>query len=287
MKVVSFKVPKVSEEAFRFQEDKVPYFYDQLHQHPELQIMLIEKGEGTLIAGDYVGRFESGDLFVLGSGLPHVFRSDKHYYSKKSKSKAHALSIYFNENYLGEAVWRLQEMEQARKFMKSALNGFRAKDGSDKEEIVTMIRMLKKEKGLNKLITFLRILERLSQSSQFAQLCISPSNEKRQLDEGKRMNDILTFTFKECHRKIYIEEVADVDHLSEEAFCRYFKIRTRKTYTNFLNEVRISHACKLLIANESSIQDICFQTGFSNLSNFNRIFKKVTGKTPSQYVQVR
>lgn len=280
MKIVSFKVPKVSEEAFRFQEDRVPYFYDQLHQHPELQIMLIEKGEGTLVAGDYVGRFESGDLFVLGSGLPHVFRSDKHYYSKKSKTKAHALSIYFNENYLGEEVWRLQEMEQARKFMKSAVNGFCVK--GNKDEIVPLIRSLKKEKGLNKLITFLGILEKLMHS-QLAQLCISPVNEKLQQDEGKRMNDILAFTFKECHRKIYIEEVADVAHLSAEAFCRYFKVRTRKTYTTFLNEVRVSHACKMLIANEHSIQAVCFQTGFSNISNFNRIFKKVTGKTPSQY----
>ncbi len=284
MKVVSFKVPKISEEAFRLQEDKVLHFYDQLHQHPELQIMLIEKGEGTLIAGDYVGRFESGDLFVLGSGLPHVFRNDKLYYSKRSKTKVHALSIYFNENYLGEGVWRLQEMAQARKFMQSALNGFRVI--GNKEEIVSLIRSLKKEKGLNKLITFLAIIEKLIHS-ELVQLCISPANEKLQTDEGKRMNDILAFTFKECHRKIYIEEVADVAHLSAEAFCRYFKIRTRKTYTNFLNEVRVSHACKMLIANEHSIQDICFQTGFSNLSNFNRIFKKVTGKTPSQYVQVR
>ncbi len=100
------------------------------------------------------------------------------------------------------------------------------------------------------------------------------------------MNNILAFTFKESHRKIYIEEVAEVANLSEEAFCRFFKLRTRKTYTNFLNEMRVSQACKLLIANESSIQDICFQTGFSNLSNFNRIFKKVTGKTPSQYIRI-
>jgi AraC-like DNA-binding protein len=284
VKVVSFKVPQVSQEAFRFQEDKVAHFYDQLHQHPELQIMLIEKGEGTLIAGDYVGRFESGDLFVLGSGLPHVFRSDARYYSRKSKACSHSLSIYFNESYLGEGIWKLNEMEAARRFMNAALNGFRVKAGAEKDQLVLMMRLLKKERGIAKLITFMRILEKLTHSSHLSRLSISPSNEKLQHDEGKRMNNILAFTFKECHRKIYIEEVADVAHLSPEAFCRYFKVRTRKTYTNFLNELRISHACKLLIAKDHSIQDICYQTGFSNRSNFNRIFKKVTGKTPSQYI---
>ncbi len=285
MKVVSFNVPKVSAEAFRFQEDIVPHFYDQLHQHPELQIMLIEEGEGTLIAGDYVGRFKAGDLFVIGSGLPHVFRNDKHYYSAASKLKAHAFSIYFNESYLGDFFWKLPELERAHKFMMKAVRGFRV-EGYEKEIISSMIRSLKREKNLKRVISFLSILNQLSESKNLTALCISSWNEKVQEDEGKRMNEILTFTFKECHRKIYIEEVAEVAHLSSEAFCRYFKFRTRKTYTNFLNEVRVSHACKLLISNQHSVQDICFQTGFSNLSNFNRIFKKVTGKTPSQYVQL-
>jgi AraC-like DNA-binding protein len=285
MKVVSFNVPKVSAEAFRFQEDVVAHFYDQLHQHPEVQIMLIEKGEGTLIAGDYVGRFNPGDLFVIGSGLPHVFRNDKHYYSPSSRLKAHAFSIYFNESYLGDFFWKLPELEVVRKFMLKAVRGFRI-DGPEKELICSMIRSLKQEEGLKRIISFFSVLNLLAESKQLSSLCISSWNEKLQVDESKRMNQILAFTFRECHRKIYTEEVAEVAHLSSEAFCRYFKLRTRKTYTNFLNEVRVSHACKLLISEHYSVQDICFQTGFSNLSNFNRIFKKVTGKTPSQYVQL-
>src|SRR5882672_4036344 len=99
MKVVAFNVPKIKREAFRFQEDGGAHFYDQLHQHAEIQIMWILQGEGTLIAGDYVGRFGGGDLYVIGSGLPHVFRSDKTYYQLKSKLKVKAFSIYFNEKY--------------------------------------------------------------------------------------------------------------------------------------------------------------------------------------------
>ena len=115
-------------------------------------------------------------------------------------------------------------------------------------------------------------------------LSVSSHNRDYSNREGKRMNEILQFTFRESHRKIYIDEVADVANLSTEAFCRYFKLRTRKTYTGFLNEVRISHACKLIIEKDLGIQEICHQSGFSNLSNFNRIFKKVTGKTPTTYL---
>jgi AraC-like DNA-binding protein len=184
---------------------------------------------------------------------------------------------------LGNFFWELDELEETRKFLTAAIRGFRV-GGKDKEMISNTIRNLKKEKGLKKLISFFFLLEKIS-SSELTPLCITSWNENLLTDEGKRMNDILAFTFRECHRKIYIEEVADVAHLSPEAFCRFFKIRTRKTYTNFLNEVRVSQACKLLISKEQAVQDICFQTGFSNLSNFNRIFKKVTGKTPSQYVK--
>jgi len=98
MRVVAFNVPQVKNEAFRLQLDRGKHFYDQLHQHSEIQIMWIEEGEGTLIAGDYIGRFGPNDLFVLGSGQPHVFRSDKTYFEAKSKLKSRAISIYFNEN---------------------------------------------------------------------------------------------------------------------------------------------------------------------------------------------
>src|SRR5882672_2555501 len=116
MKVVAFNVPKIKREAFRFQEDSGHHFYDQLHQHAEIQIMLILQGEGTLIASDYVGRFGPGDLYVIGSGQPHVFRSDKNYYESKSKLTVRAVSIYFNEKYWGDSFWQLEEMKLIRKF---------------------------------------------------------------------------------------------------------------------------------------------------------------------------
>jgi len=281
MKVVDFKVPKIKKEAFRFQEDSGRRFYDQLHQHSEIQIMLIVKGEGTLIAGDYVGRFGANDLFVIGSGQPHVFRSDRSYYDPKSKLIVKALSLYFNEDYLSDSFWELDEMKMVRKFTARALLGMRV-TGKNGIEIGSMIHQLKKAHGLNRLILFFSVLKMLTEANKARPLSISSDNRFRQ-EESRRMNSILSFTFSESHRQIYIREVAREASLSPEAFCRYFKLHTRKTYTNFLNEVRVSEACKMLINKDSTIEDVCYQCGFSNLSNFNRIFKRIIGKTPSKY----
>lgn len=284
MKVVDFKVPQTSRQAFRVQVDALPYFYDKLHQHKEAQIMLIEDGQGTLVAGDYVGRFKSGELYVLGSNQPHVFRSDPAYYEPTNGLSVRSLSIYFNESYLGDDFWSLEEMGDARELLFHAKRGLSV-TGQTQAHVVEEMHQLTHSSGIQKLQSFFTILNLLIESTDISPLSVAAPTDSYSHHEGKRMNEVLQFTFQQSHRKIYVEEVARMANLSVEAFCRYFKLRTGKTYTSFLNEVRISNACKLLIEAELSVQDICFQVGFNNLSNFNRIFKKVTGKKPSQYLR--
>jgi AraC-like DNA-binding protein len=283
MKVVPFNVPHLSKEAFRSQVDEKPHFYDELHAHPEIQLMLILKSEGTLIVGDYIGRFAAGDIYLIGSHLPHVFRNDKAYYQSSKRLKAHSISLYFNKHYLGEHFWQLDEMKAVRKLVEKSGRGLKIY-GRTKDSIEKEIIKVSTLHGIDKIISFFEILKRLVSTKELKSLSVSNAYESCSESEGKRMNDILRFTFKESHRKIYISQVADIAHLSNEAFCRYFKTRTGKTYTNFLNEVRVSSACKLLINKDLSIQDVCFQVGFNNLSNFNRVFKRVIGKTPSRYL---
>jgi len=282
MKVIPFQVPKTGQEAFRLQVDALPYFYHRLHQHSETQIMLIEKGEGTLIVGDYVGRFNAGDVYVIGSGQPHVFRSDESYYHTRSKKNVQATAIYFDEHYAGENFWKLQELKDIRLFL-SKVGAMRV-EAKTQKEVVSLIQQITQAQKAIKLILFLQLLHALSQSKNLKRLSVAPVQNLAQ-EEDKRMNDVLQFTFRQSNRKIKISEVASVANLSSGAFCRYFKIRTRKTYTNFLNEVRISHACKRLIEGEPNIQSVAYGSGFQNLSHFNRQFKKVTGKTPSTYIK--
>ncbi len=284
MKVIPFQVPQTKKEAFRVQVDRLPHFYDKLHQHHEVQIMLIEKGEGTLIAGDYVGRFKPGEIYIIGSKQAHVFRSDDQQMTPSHETRAASLSIMFDEKYLGEHFWQLDEMEPARQLLQKAERGMKIR-GKALEQICNLMLSVANQADIDRMITFFTIIKVLSDTNDYDLLSVSTPQESNGHGEGKRMNDILQLTFGESHRKIYIDEVAKVANLSTEAFCRYFKMRTGKTYTNFLNEVRVSNACKLLINKDLSVQDVCYESGFSNLSNFNRIFKKVTGKTPSRYLQ--
>ncbi|MBL7871567.1 MAG: helix-turn-helix domain-containing protein [Cyclobacteriaceae bacterium] len=284
MKVIPFQVPKISKEAFRIQVDSALVFYDKLHHHPETQIMYIKSGAGTLIAGDYVGRFTSGNLFLIGSNQPHVFKSDEIYYEPKSKLRSNSISLYFEEKYAGENFWQMNELADIRQFILNAGVGYRI-EGETKVQLIGLIEEVSNAKSIERLIVFMQLLKTLSESHELKPLSATNSQTLFTANEGKRMNDILQFTFRESHRKIKTLEVAEVANLSPAAFCRYFKVRTRKTYTNFLNEVRISHACKLLIEGDPNIQSVCYKVGFHNLSHFNRQFKKVTGKTPSRYIR--
>ena len=279
-KVVSFNVPQTEHEVVRVQVDEVPHFYDQLHQHPEIQITLIKAGEGTLIAGDYVGRFQAGDVFAIGSGQPHVFRCDQSFYKDNSSIDAKSISLYFSEKYFGRELWGSNELAGVREFAHACRQGFQLTGATIKESAIC-VEQLNRCSGLEKLIGFFSLLKLLAETKNKKNLALQSS--RLLVREEGRMNSIVEFTFRESYRKIYLTEVAKLANISVEAFCRYFKLHTRKTYINFLNEVRVSHACKLLIQKDCSIQEVCYQTGFSNVSNFNRIFKKITAKTPVSF----
>lgn len=274
-RVVSFNVPQTEHEVVRVQVDEVAHFYDQLHQHPEIQIMWIESGEGTLIAGDYVGRFQPGEIYVIGGGQPHVFRCDQEYYGETLKARS--TSLYFNEKYFGKELWSSNELNSVREFAEASRRGLQL-PADIATPMVECVRRIVNAEGLPRLIAFFTLLHLLTSSSGLKKLALLPG--KLPGNEEGRMNTILEFTFRESHRRIYLEEVAQRANLSVEAFCRYFKVHTRKTYISFLNEVRISHACQLLIHRDLSVEQVCYQSGFSNVSNFNRMFKKITGKTP-------
>jgi len=283
MKVVAFKVPKNEREAFRLQVDDMPHLYDKLHQHPEIQITLVEESEGTLIAGDYVGRFAPGDIFILGSNLPHVFKNEAIYYQQPDVAKARAISVFFDAESWGKEFWFLTETQHFKEFIRQAKRGFQV-GGSLKEEATPLIRQLLFSKDLKRLIYLLELMELFHlRKAELQFLSMYERNDEMRTEEGERMNNIIHFTLNESGRFISLKEIASVANMTREAFCRYFKERTRKTYVSFLNEIRISNACRLLMDPQQTKASIAYEVGFNNLSHFNRVFKKVMGKTPSEY----
>jgi AraC-like DNA-binding protein/quercetin dioxygenase-like cupin family protein len=279
MKIVPFQIPKNTQEAFRVQVDVMPHLYNHLHQHPEIQLTLIKESHGTLVAGDYVGPFHAGDVFVIGSNQPHVFRNDEKFFRKKSK--AVTITVFFDETTLGENFWQLQEIKPLHFFLKNSSGGYRI-TGKKRKKLAEYLLIIANVSGIERIIIFLQILQELSGKKEMHPLTKSIIQRNIKTYDGNRLNKVIEFTFREFSRTITLKEVAALANLTPEAFCKYFKTRTRKTYISFLNEIRVNHACRLL-TEDKSIAGICYDCGFTNLSNFNRIFRKLKKVSPGEW----
>ena len=276
MKALPFKIPKVEDSSFHLQIDDEPYFYDKLHQHPELQLTWIVKGEGTLIYGDYLGEFKPNEVFLMGSNVPHVFRSRAEYYENNGL-RILAKSIFFKPDLIRKGQAILPELSQLEGLLLAAYRGLKI-NPEESQKLIHQIDEVFRANPLSRLGQTLCLIDELGKTelqplSQLPQKSITEN-------QGRRLDDVFKFTLENYHRPIQLEEVADVVHMNKAAFCRYFKQHTRKTYLNFLNEIRLQKATELLRTTELSVAQIAYEVGFNNLSNFNRTFKLVKGSTP-------
>ncbi len=283
MKALPFRIPKTEQTSFRVQVDDEPYFYDRLHYHPEWQITVILRGTGTLFVGDGINRFQAGDVFAVGSNVPHLLRSDALYYQSASPG-VYAISLFFEQNSFGKGFFDIPEMQHIADFLSATSRGVRVLGNAVAELQELMINIVT-ENSFQRLQSLLEILNTFAEAQEFEYLSNSSFTEAQKETDGARLNEVLEFTLTHYQRPIQLEEAAQVASLSVPAFCRYFKLRTRKSYIQFLNELRVSAACKLLAEREANISEICYEVGFNNLSNFNRQFKRVTGFTPSAYLR--
>ena len=278
MKVLPFQIPKPEHDALIYQIDKELVFYDKFHQHEEIQISFISEGEGTLIVGDTVNYYKKGDILALGSNLPHVFKSDS---SKNITSEM--LTLFFTKTAFGEHFFDLEELRELRLFFKRLNHGFKVSPKTNKFQ--TLFNQFEGSSKLNRFLVFLELLKLLVKS-KYQPLSSFIYDKKYTDSEGKRMRDVMDFTMKNYPNKISLETVAMVSSMTKNAFCKYFKKRTNKSYFSFLNELRIENASKLLLSDEGfSIAEIADQSGFNNISNFNRQFKTVKKMSPSAYKQ--
>jgi len=285
MRVVQFTIPVARENSVIVQEDIMPHFYNHLHRHNETQITWILKGEGTLIAGNYMQPFKPGDIYVLGANQPHIFKSDPVYFDKRRKKSVHGLTFFFNPDGFFQTILDLPETKSIKKFVESTSYGLQA-PASEEKRISTEMLAIKKSKQGFRLAAFIRLLQILADIKDWKMLAsISPEYSFSDA-EGIRMNGVYQFTMTHYSDNIKLKQIADVAYLTPQAFCRYFKKHTRKTYVTFLSEIRINEACKKILAGDfESISSVAYDTGFASAVSFNRVFKKITGKSPRQYLK--
>ncbi|WP_044402099.1 AraC family transcriptional regulator [Lacinutrix sp. Hel_I_90] len=276
MKVFPFKIPKPEQNALVFQEDYDLAFYDKLHQHEDIQLSYIVEGEGTLIVGDTVNDYKTGDVLVIGSHLPHVFKSDR-----QASEHSHMLTLFFTKTSFGKDFFELEALNELKVFFKRSINGF--KMTAHQNAMQDYFFQLKTASKLSQFIIFLELLKTASKGN-YKSLSSFVYDKKYTDIEGKRLAQVFEYTLSNFENEIMLNQIADVANMTKNAFCKYFKKRTNKTYVRFLNELRIEQACKLMRASsELIICDIAYQSGFNNLSNFNRQFKAIKSISPSDY----
>lgn len=282
MKPHLLKVSLNPESSFNIFHRKGVDFYNQWHFHPEIELIYIHEGRGTRFIGTDVHRFEPGELFLFGSNLAHMWRCDPEYFLENSARKAEVTIIYFHHDFLGDKFFNVPELKSIESLLEKAKQGIKL-TGDTKVRIKELMGKLSEAKGLERIITLLTILNTMANSKEKEYINSIYHEVNTERSEATRLNKVFQYVSDNFQRKISLSEIASVANLSTKGFCRYFKSKTRKTFYDFLLEVRVAHACNLLLEKDMSIYEVCYDCGFNNLSNFNRYFKKIMNKPPSEY----
>ncbi|WP_025762100.1 AraC family transcriptional regulator [Dyadobacter tibetensis] len=282
MKPQLIKVPRATQQSYSIRRDVVLYFYDRWHYHPEIELVLIEQGSGTQFIGDSIQNFQNGDLLLIGPNLPHYWRCDDKYFEGRENLRAQATVLHFLPDLFGETFMELPENRSILDLFQRSATGLKF-SGIGKNKVSQLMQDLLVDNGENRVLQLLQILNILASSTEATSLSNQFNLKGYDSFDTDRINKIYQYTLQNFQKKISISEIADIANISQHSFCRYFKSRSRKTYSQFLIELRIGHACKLLLEERLPVAQICFESGFNNFANFNKSFKSITGLSPLQY----
>ncbi len=254
-----------------------PLLSQAWHYHPEFEICYSPKSHGLRYVGNTISKYTEGDLVFLGSNLPHGFTT---------KDETEQIVIQFRYDFLGKEFFRSTEMSQILAFLDSSSRGFQLQ-GAILKRVVTQIYQLFDLSGFGRLNVLLNILDELSHEKSLVPICDADYAKNINIKQLDRVQRIFQFIEENYQNKINIEDACSVVNLTESAFYKFIKKHTNKKFTVLLNEYRVEHAAQLLLDTELQVSDICYQSGFNNLSHFNRQFKWVTGMVPSAFREAK
>lgn len=253
------------------------------HYHPELELVLVLKSKGTCFIGDSIKKFQPRDVVLIGENLPHMWLNDPKYFRDNENLRAEAVAIHFKEEFLGPKFLELPEIKPIVSLFKKAEQGIQFRNIP--ESLIETIINLNNETDFNKTYQFIGVLHQLSLHDDFNLLASAGYVASLRLEGSDLSNKVIAFIFKNFNKEIDLHTVAALVNMNPSAFSRSFKRVHRKTFSKFVNEIRIGYACKLLIENEMNVAAIAYESGFNNLSNFNRQFKIIKQMSPSAYLK--
>jgi AraC-like DNA-binding protein/quercetin dioxygenase-like cupin family protein len=263
----------------------LPRFHSEYHFHPEYELKYVIESKGKRFVGDTIENFQEGDLILLGPNIPHYWRNDA-IHDQSDLMKAKAIVVLFSEDFLGDKFFSVQEMIPIMELLRKSNAGLVFPNAIN-GPIPVMLEELTNSTGPFRIILMLKILAELAKAESRKLLTEEYSSGTPFLDANSpsfvRLQKVHHYVIKNFNAPLQIEDIAQIANMTPHAFCKYFKKSTKKTFMTFLNELRVCHAKKLLIENRIPISQICIESGFNNISNFNRQFKTGTNMTPSDF----
>lgn len=252
------------------------------HYHPEIELLYCIRGRGTNFVGNCIRGIEEGELLLFGKNLPHTRQRDRDYYKDATVEQPESIVLQFREDFLGEHFFDVPEFQPIRNLLNRALRGLKF-TGATRDEVTQRLRTINPADATGCILELLAILNRLALSHEVIYLnavnYVSTAHEK----SSQKINKVYHYTVEHFREPISLEDVATLTSHSPAAFCRYFKARTRKSYFQYLTEVRIAYACEQLMQGNLDVTQVCYTSGFNNLSHFHKQFKKIVKLTPSEY----
>jgi AraC-like DNA-binding protein/mannose-6-phosphate isomerase-like protein (cupin superfamily) len=262
-----------AESSFRYKRFSQNSFKFVWHCHRDYELTLILKGNGRRFVGDDVSDFAPGDLLFTGPGLPHTWYSE---------DNGETIVIQFGEYFLGKDFFALPEMRRLQLFFQKSAHGL-VFERAIVNKVKSKMCQLEKVQSAKRIILLLDILDILANSTQYKSLSIHRFSMPIAGKSEKRIDTVCNYVYNHYIEPITLESISSIAGLKTQSFCRFFKNSTGKVFNDYLTELRIAHACMLLIETEKNISEVCFESGYSNLSNFNRRFAKLKGTSPRNY----
>lgn len=253
---------------------RTPIFETNWHQHDEYELILITEGYGTALIGDYIGDYNVGDIFFMASNLPHWFRKSN------PKIIGSGIVVHFLKDFWGEQFLHLPEMKNINQLLNSKNGGIQL-NSTLNNDLTVLIQQLEVTKGIERIIGLLNCLQQVSTSNNYNVISYAFSGINNK--ENSAIEKIFDYSFKHYLDQVTLHEVAKIAGMSIPTFCRFFKKNIKKSYFDFIQEIRIGHACKLLQTTNKPVLDICYTSGYNSWAHFSKQFKNVKKITPTQY----
>lgn len=275
MKPIIQKLPLGKDCSFVARTYRTPVFEVGWHQHVEYELILFTEGSGLSFVGNHVGEFETNEVYFLGSNLPHTFQ--KH----SPDLITSAIVVQFKEDLLGKDFIHLPESRSISALFGAASLGLKMNDQL-RQELGPMIRELEHATGFKRILLLAECLHLMAEQGSITPLSTQETKIYNARDAAV-IDKIFQFTIDSFKGSVSLGQVAAVACMSIPAFCNYFKKSTKKTYIDFLNEVRIGYACTQLLETDKPVLDICYGSGYNTMANFHKQFLRIRKITPLQY----